>query len=72
MTYIKDKQDEVLNSLSDLYRLLIRKVNNHPELFSKLDKARIENANKVMMNHAKPFDPKQILRRSNMDSDIKL
>lgn len=65
MTYIKDRQDEVLNSLSDLYRLLIRKVNNHPELFSELDKARIENANKVMMKYAKPFDPKQILRRSN-------
>jgi len=54
-------------ALSDLYRLLVRKINNHPELFSELDRSRIENANKVMIKHAKPFDVKQILRRSGYE-----
>ena len=56
--------DALEYALSDLYRLIIRKKNFNPELFSALDCARIENANKVMKKHAKPFDPKQILRRS--------
>lgn len=58
------KTDTLEFALSDLYRLINRKKNLHPELFSKLDLARMNNAQEVMKKHAKPFDPKHILRKS--------
>jgi len=63
-----EKFEQQLNDLSmrlsDVFRLLIRYQNIHPEIFSDLDKMRVDKARETMQKYAQPFDPKQVLRKS--------
>lgn len=60
-------QEELLEQLGSMYRMLVRKNNHNPEAFSILDTARMNKALEVMKKHSPPFDPKQVLRRSDVE-----
>ncbi|MGA9651943.1 hypothetical protein [Pedobacter sp.] len=60
----KQQLNELSMRLSDVFRLLIRYQNIHPEIFSDLDKTRVDKARETMQKYAPPFDPKQVLRKS--------
>lgn len=57
--------EELQTALSDLYRLIIRKSNQSPEIFIDTDYQRMKKAKDVLTRYAPPFDASQVLRKSN-------
>ncbi len=55
---------KIFTAFYDLWRLVQRKMNNHPEMFSELDIKRINNNKAIMDANMPPFDATQILRKS--------
>lgn len=65
---VKEKDvvvEKVTSRLCDMFRLLNKHLNKHPEIFSDLDRMRIGAAQSTIEKYAKPFDPKQVLRQSD-------
>lgn len=60
----KNAGDESFSASQSLWRILQRKQNNHPEIFTDLDRERIKYCKEVIDKNAPPFDPKHVLRRS--------